>query len=1465
MSNAALRRLGGILAWIVLLGSLGGQATFSMAAPLAAPSISLSPSRGPAGSVVEILGSGFTPGGYPASLLWDGVVQTTFFVPQGGTFQLQYTIPAETTAGDHVVTVCAFCGQGEFEQRASAKFTVTVSEKSPQILSLTLDQDSIHYGQCTYLRWTTANAYSATLKGDFGTLSVNPNGSLQVCPAATQVYRLTVVGSPNAKPNTASAKITLLVIPLPTNTPLPTATATSLPTATAPPTPTLITTPTGGLCSIPPGATLVTFDEIGIGELRERYLSGQPGYAVDWPAGLYTVGSWDVNPRSPPLAVEVNPVRTGTAVTLGPRFHGGWSHAGLFIVRRSRYDRGSVTVTLRAFDAGGAVVDSDSVTLAEGEVPPDTCLQVSAADIRRLELTAQTESGTATYFIFDDFFFIESTLPECTGEVVILSPVEGADLGWVDRYTVRGEFSLSERLPNLIVTTPRREVRWSDTEGSSSADLEVSPIPGRPNHYAFTLTERVASAGEQRVEAFIASPLCAGWTVARASRRFFVTAEVDVEVQAVEVTQGIRGDIPSRPFDSSTQLLRDSAVHVANRRTVVRVYPWLRSTRGIAGWAQLEARLRGFRGGAELPGSPLLPVNNPLRFTGEASLWEMRAASWHSWNFVLPSSWTEVGAIEIEIEVGVSASDRFHRECATCRADNITRLSGVRFVQVQRQPITVVMYLADLYWLSPSSRVEHAVPYREIPQALDYWYKVWPMADGMMQVDFIGVRLTRRVCRESFSRGRRLEVCRPEVFGVPVWDNEVFMREQAALIPPCCRTDPYAYIPLVFSPLSPIGCSGLAGIGWPPLFQGGACGKTIAHEAAHYLGRLHASNAHGEARGGGVDPGFPHPHGEIETNAVAFDVLTLRPWGSRAHDYMSYGPPPYWTSIYTWQAIARAFDQPEIRALAPPGDTPMRIRFHTLSASYTVEAAPEEGVLFSGEINPDGQLTFLGPAFRDQLNLSPQGEARAELHAADGQVLASRDVETWPLSDVEEGTLGFRVLLPELANAASVVFFRGEEMLGGLPISPNPPSVRWLIPNGSAHWGATGEITLQWDAHDPDGDPLFFRVQMILEGGGQRKVLASTVQGHRLTLDLADLPISGSAWRLQVQASDGYRTAIAETGPITLDPKPPRPFIFQPPEGAVFSPGQAITLQGQATEDMGQFLPAEALEWFVDGSSVGKGRMLTIGGLELGEHIITLRAISPNGLSSETSVKVLVPLDADGDRLSDEWETAHGLNPEDPSDGENDPDSDGLPNWQEWYHATSPNAADSDGDGIADFDEVEGFSDPADANSKPFYLPGRDREAETSLLPNLKVVASESTLSPQPCSPSKMTFGVELSASETALSEVTVVYGPEAQPWWLGQVHLSQTAPTRFEGAFDLTQGALPGTWYYQAVARDSQGGEHRTAPAAFRVVACQARPPMLGWAFAALFAALCSAVGLISVFLLARVLLRRPPHRRRH
>jgi hypothetical protein len=116
----------------------------------------------------------------------------------------------------------------------------------------------------------------------------------------------------------------------------------------------------------------------------------------------------------------------------------------------------------------------------------------------------------------------------------------------------------------------------------------------------------------------------------------------------------------------------------------------------------------------------------------------------------------------------------------------------------------------------------------------------------------------------------------------------------------------------------------------------------------------------------------------------------------------------------------------------------------------------------------------------------------------------------------------------------------------------------------------------------------------------------------------------------------------------------------------------------------------------------------------------TQDATPPDPTPSPTAVTAAEGIDADGDRLTDEQETALGTDPvvadsdvDDVSDGDeidfygtdaldSDTDGDGLDDGEELLtYSTNPLLDDTDGDDVSDSEEASAGSDPLDAASVP--------------------------------------------------------------------------------------------------------------------------------------------------------------------
>ncbi len=387
----------------------------------------------------------------------------------------------------------------------------------------------------------------------------------------------------------------------------------------------------------------------------------------------------------------------------------------------------------------------------------------------------------------------------------------------------------------------------------------------------------------------------------------------NLQIQAVEITQGVRGDIPARNTpDGDLILLTDGAVHIANRRTVVRVYPWVENHSDT--WLPpVTAKLWTYRDGSLLTGSPISPENHLLRDISEDwDLDTMRSDAGKSWNFVLPTAWIasdiEHDSFSLRFVVEINPSGPDHQpECQECSADNIVELGNQEYVTVPTlviQPYFVEHTVTDL----KNDQVTYPGPtHQEFEAIMRSVHSMLPVGDldrGLTILPAIDIQWQGPLYEDD----RHVF---PEAMIQGYLPDGKLKDRQDNMIHVFIFTDAPNHDFLTYNNSGGVWVN-LAWTG-KPYVQCAARPRDLIHELTHAIGLSHAGNQNGEST---TNSDYPNPSGRVETNAFGFDIWEMLAIlsvseGGETHDYMSYNSTdPFWVSIYTWDAIANLLGQP---------------------------------------------------------------------------------------------------------------------------------------------------------------------------------------------------------------------------------------------------------------------------------------------------------------------------------------------------------------------------------------------------------------------------------------------------------------------------------------------------------------------------------------------------------------------------
>lgn len=220
-----------------------------------------------------------------------------------------------------------------------------------------------------------------------------------------------------------------------------------------------------------------------------------------------------------------------------------------------------------------------------------------------------------------------------------------------------------------------------------------------------------------------------------------------------------------------------------------------------------------------------------------------------------------------------------------------------------------------------------------------------------------------------------------------------------------------------------------------------------------------------------------------------------------------------------------------------------------------------------------------------------EGAYTVECQDTGGNVLYSNNFGNAP---VEYTDFVISVAYPE--ETAKIVLKLNGAIVGEATPSPNTPVVTHVEVNGGPI------VNIEWEAHDPDGDPLTYTVLYNYDERESWEVVAVNHKEQSLEMDLEKYP--GSYAKIKVIANDGFNSGEGTSDTLTKAPMKPVCAITNLDNNTILD-SREVLLTG-ASLDYDSEVSEDQYSWYSDSDGyLGSGSELSTQ-LSLGEHLITL-------------------------------------------------------------------------------------------------------------------------------------------------------------------------------------------------------------------------------------------------------------------
>jgi hypothetical protein len=380
------------------------------------------------------------------------------------------------------------------------------------------------------------------------------------------------------------------------------------------------------------------------------------------------------------------------------------------------------------------------------------------------------------------------------------------------------------------------------------------------------------------------------------------------------------------------------------------------------------------------------------------------------------------------------------------------------------------------------------------------------------------------------------------------------------------------------------------------------------------------------------------------------------------------------------------------------GFNPVVLTGVTLQAKGLLQAAKQDYLVATGIITAEDTVVLrrferllLPVGTNDGPGIGPYS---LKLQDRNGSVLFTR---YFYLAGEAKGANGglFAEKVPYDPNTTKILLMHGKKLLETIPVSSNNPVAIVAFPNGGE--SLSGKVSINWTAHDADGDALSYDILYSRDNGATWAAIAVGLKENNYEWDTNQAP-GTSQGLIRVIACDGVNTGQDDSDwAFVVAKKSPEAVIVSPNDKTTFYLNRTTTFEGGGFDVEDGSLGDASLSWSsnVDGT-IGTGRNVSVANLSPGNHIITLTAADSDGNIGTATITITVASikDSDGDGVGDDVDNCPLLyNPDQKdSDGDGigdvcddkDSDGDGFPDNVDNCKLTSNDQKDTDGDGIGD-------------------------------------------------------------------------------------------------------------------------------------------------------------------------------------